>query len=104
MATTSRRKLHAVTDADVKQASAVKEKPKTVSQAAASGTVRELLTATRDRIAVAVENPRTPARDLAALTKRLMETVREIQALDAQAEEASSDAQVEDGAFDADAI
>lgn len=98
MATAPRRKLHAVTDADVPA------KPKTVSQAAMTGTVRELLTATRDRIALAVEDTSTPARDLAALTKRLMETVREIQALDAQAEEAGADAQVEDGEFDADAI
>lgn len=101
MPSSARGKLHAVTAADKP---ARPEKPKTVSQAAKNGTVRELLTATRDRIAIAVEAPETPARDLAALTKRLMETVREIQALDAQAEEASSDAQVEDGAFDADAI
>lgn len=95
---TSRRNLRAVTDEDVPA------KPKTVSQAAMTGTVRELLTATRDRIALAVEDTSTPARDLAALTKRLMETVREIQALDAQAEEAGADAQVEDGEFDEDAI
>lgn len=75
---------------------------KTVSEAAATGTVRELLTATRDRIAIAVDAPETPARDLAALTKRLMETVRDIQAIDAQSEEAGADAQVEDGAFDYD--
>lgn len=81
-------------------------KPKTVTQAASAGSARELLEAMRDRTAVAVENPNTPARDLAALTKRLMEIVREIEALDAREEqEAKEDAsQVEDGAFDASAV
>ena len=82
----------------------VLEKPKTVTQAAKGGTARELLAATRDRIAVAVEDPNTPARDLAALTKRLMETVREIEAIDARTEEAESHAEVSDGKFDAKAI
>lgn len=79
-------------------------KPKTVTQAAKGGTTRELLAATRDRIAVAVEDPQTPARDLAALSKRLMDTVREIEAIDARAQEAGSDAEVSDGEFDAEAI
>ena len=81
-------------------------KPKTVTEAANGGSVRELLTATRDRIAVAVENPNTPARDLAALTKRLMETVREIEAIDArEKQEADQDAsEVQDGEFDASAV
>jgi hypothetical protein len=79
-------------------------KPKTVTEAAKSGTTRELLSATRDRIAVAVEDPNTPARDLAALSKRLMETVREIEAIDARTEESESHAHVEDGKFDSAAI
>jgi hypothetical protein len=62
-------------------------KPKTVTEAAKGGTPRELLVATRDRIAVAVENPNTPARDLAALTKRLMEIAREIESIDARTEQ-----------------
>lgn len=77
----------------------------TVTQAAASGTTRELLVATRDRIAVAVESPLTPARDLAALTKRLMETVKEIEAIDARgANEGAAGAEVGDAKFDAAAI
>jgi hypothetical protein len=95
------RRLRAVTAADVPV------RAKSVSEAAKTGTVRELLEATRDRIAVAVENPNTPARDLAALTKRLLETVREIEALDARedADNASSAADaVQDGAFDASAV
>lgn len=80
-------------------------KPKTVTEAAASGTTRDLLVAMRDRIAVAVENPNTPARDLAALTKRLSETVKEIEAIDARHnDESAPGAEVEDGAFDASAV
>lgn len=78
---------------------------KTVTEAAASGTTRELLVATRDRIAVAVENPNTAARDLASLTKRLMETQREIEAIDARDnQEAEKGAEVTDGDFDAAAV
>jgi ribosome-binding protein aMBF1 (putative translation factor) len=79
---------------------------KTVTQAAADGSTRELLVAMRSRIASAVENPNTPARDLAALTKRLVEVVREIEAIDARndREEAGDAAAVEDGTFDASAV
>ena len=79
-------------------------KTKTITEAAKGGTTRELLAATRDRIAVAVEDPNTPARDLAALSKRLMETVREIEAIDARTEEAESHAEVSDGKFEASVI
>lgn len=83
------------------------EKPpvtKSVTEAAKSGTTRELLSAMRGRIAEAVEDPNTPARDLAALTKRLVEVVRDIEAIDARTEEAESHANVEDGKFDAAAV
>jgi len=79
-------------------------KSKSVTEAAKGGTTRELLAATRDRIAVAVEDPNTPARDLAALSKRLMETVRDIEAIDARSQESESHAEVSDGKFDAAAI
>ena len=97
-----RKPLRAVTDDDAP----VARSPKSVTQAAKAGSARDLLVAMRDRTAVAVENPNTPARDLAALTKRLMEIVREIEALDARAkQEAKEDAsQVEDGDFDASAV
>jgi len=79
--------------------------PKTVTEAAKFGTTRELLDATRDRIAEAVEAPNTAARDLAALTKRLMETQREIEAIDARdMREADQDVEVSDGIFDASAV
>ena len=82
------------------------QKPKTVTQAASGGTTRELLVSMRDRVAQDVESPNTAARDLAALTKRLMELVREIEAIDARADQEASDnaAEVEDGDFDASAV
>ena len=89
--------------ADEKRAPVV---PKTVTDAAKAGSTRELLVAMRDRVAKDVQNENTPARDLAALTKRLMEIVRDIEAIDARAEQEASEgaAKVEDGEFDASAI
>jgi hypothetical protein len=79
--------------------------PKSITEAAATGTTRELLVAMRDRIASAVQSENTPARDLAALTKRLLETVRDIEAIDARvAQEAGKSAAVTDSSFDAAAI
>lgn len=94
-------------DAPVETEAPVKTKAKSVTQAAQKGTTRELLAAMRDRIAAAVEDRYTPARDLAALTKRLMETVREIEAIDAREVESGGGAdaaKVEDGEFDASAV
>ena len=79
--------------------------PKSITEAADSGTTRELLVAMRARIAKAVEDPNTPARDLAALTKRLVEVVRDVEAIDArEAQEATKRGDATDGAFDASAI
>ena len=78
-----------------------KAPPKTVSQAAEAGTTRELLVAMRDRIARAVENPNTAARDLAALTKRLVEVVRDIEAIDAREEQDAESGPTEDEAWSA---
>ncbi|WP_418063148.1 hypothetical protein [Pimelobacter simplex] len=80
--------------------------PMTVTQAASKGTTRDLLVALRDRVATAVENPNTPARDLAALSKRLMEIDREIEAIDARAKQEAEEhgAEVEDGDFDESAV
>jgi len=77
----------------------------TVTSAAADGSRRDLLVAMRSRVATAVEDPNTPARDLAALTRRLMELAKDIEALDAAAEqEAQRGDEAEDGKFDASAI
>jgi len=59
----------------------------------------------RDRIAKTVEDPNCPPRDLAALTRRLIEIAREIEALDAAAEqEASESVDVADEDFDVSAV
>ena len=99
--TTRRTPLKAVKETD----RPVPAKPKTVTQAASEGTERELLVAMRQRIAKAVESDATSPRDLAALSKRLMEIVREIDALDARAEqEATESDRPADAPFDASAI
>lgn len=54
-----------------------------MTQAASDGSRRELLVAMRDRVAKTVEDPNTPPRDLAALTRRLLEISNEIEAIDA---------------------
>ena len=83
----------------------VPARAKTITEAADSGPTRELLVAMRARIAKAVEDPNTPARDLAALTKRLVEVVRDVEAIDArEAQEATKRDDATDGAFDASAI
>lgn len=73
---------------------------KTVAQAARSGTKREWLEAMRDRIAIAVTDLNTPTRELASLTKRLAEVMRDLEALDDDAGETPGDDPVEDEAFD----
>ena len=80
--------------------------PKTIAEAAKGGTTRDVLVASRDRIARALDDPNIAARDLASNSKRLMEIIREIEAIDARAagEEGSSADQVEDGDFDASAV
>ena len=81
-------------------------KPKTVTEAAEKGSTRELLVAMRARIAKAVEDPNTPARDLAALTKRLMEVARDIEAIDARDDQdaAEAGAAAPSKTFDASAV
>ena len=77
---------------------------KTVTKAASDGSRRELLVAMRARVATAVEDPNTPARDLAALTRRLMEIAKDIEALDVKDAGEAHSAEVSDSAFDAAAI
>lgn len=64
----------------------------TVAQAAATGNHRSLLVAMRERIASAVSDPDCPPRDLAALTRRLQDVSKEIEALDLRAKEEGADA------------
>ncbi len=80
--------------------------PKSIVQAAQSGTDRELLIAMRDRIAEDLDSRSTLARDLASLSKRLMELQREITAIAAREEQEgkAKNAAVPDEAFDASAF
>lgn len=77
----------------------------TVTTAAKDGDRLDLLTAMRDRIATAVEDSETPARDLAALTRRLLEIAKEIDVLEAAARKALEDGRhTKDERFDASAV
>lgn len=76
-----------------------------VAQAAATGDHRALLVAMRERIAVTVSNPECPPRDLAALTRRLQDIAKEIEALDLRAKEEAREGGVSpDEAWDAEAL
>lgn len=80
-------------------------RPKTITQAANVGTERELLVALRSRLAKSVEDSGTPARDLAALSRRLREVDKDIRAIDAAAQqEADERDEAADEAFDAEAL
>lgn len=67
---------------------------KTILAAADTGTRRDLLVATRKRLASACDDPNTPARDLAALTRRLLEVSKEIEAIDARTSEEAAESEV----------
>ena len=76
-----------------------------VAQAAESGDHRSLLVAMRDRIAQTVRNPDCPPRDLAALTRRLQDIAKEIEAIDLRAkQEAEEDAIAADEEWDEEAL
>lgn len=76
-----------------------------VTEAASIGTPRQLLVAMRDRVATAVEDEGTAARDLAALTRRLREISKDIEAIDArEQQEAEEHAEATDATFDPEAI
>lgn len=97
---TRRQNLRAVTPDD-KPA----KKKLDVAQAAESGDHRALLVAMRDRIALTVRNPDCPPRDLAALTRRLQDIAKEIEAIDLRAkQEADEDAIAPDEAWDEEAL
>lgn len=77
----------------------------TVTDAASLGSRRDLLVSMRSRVATAVEDFATPARDLAALTRRLMEIAKEIDAIDViSKQESEENATSADEEFDSSAI
>lgn len=55
--------------------------PRTILEAAEQGSRLEELRAMRRRLARALDDPNTPARDLAALSRRQLEIGREIEAI-----------------------
>ena len=72
----------------------------TMVEAAASGDHKALLVAMRDRIAVAVQNPECPPRDLASLTRRLAEVAREIKAMELAEQQEADESVPDDVEFD----
>jgi hypothetical protein len=65
---------------------------RTVAEAAATGSHRDLLVAMRERIAKTVSDPGCPPRDLAALTRRLQDIAKEIESIDLRARQESKEA------------
>lgn len=79
--------------------------PRTILEAAEAGSRLEELRAMRRRIARALDDPNTPARDLAALSRRQLEIGKEIEAiLIADDEERSVVANTDDEDWDEAAI
>lgn len=96
------RKLRAVADDE-----RVVKAPLSITEAAEEGDQLELLVAMRRRVATAVEDPNCPPRDLAALSRRLQEIGKEIEAMKLRAkQEADEDAgnATPDEEWDAEAI
>jgi len=77
----------------------------TILEAAEADDLLEELRSMRRRIAVTLDDSSTPARDLAALSRRQIELGRDIAAILArESQEAGRGADVTDEAFDAEAI
>lgn len=77
----------------------------TVKSAAENGTPRDLLVQLRNRIAATIDSADTPPRDLAALSRRLLDIRKEIETLDNRVEgEGKPGGAVPDESFDASAI
>ena len=94
--------LRAVKDGE----QAPKDPPKrqTVSEAAATGDQLATLVATRDRVALAISDPRCSPRDLAALTKRLDDIFEKIKTLEAGADDDDHGSEVPADEYDASAV
>lgn len=79
--------------------------PKSIAEASASGSTLDELRLMRARIARTLDDPNCPPRDLAALSRRLIEIGKEVDAIQARADQEDDPvARVEDGEFDAAAI
>lgn len=77
-----------------------------VAEAAKSGTEMDLLIAIRDRLADAVADPDCPKRELASLSLRLTNVVKEIKALESADgdDEIGKAANLPDAEFDPEAL
>lgn len=71
-----------------------------VALAAASGDTRTVQIALRDRIAAVIDSPKTSARDLAALTRRLQEIADRIAKEDAVAADQAESAETAESGDD----
>jgi len=105
-ATTRKTGLRVVKPGEAPPPAADKPKlPPTITEAAEAGDERALLVALRKKLAQTIQDSSTPARDQASLSIRLLQINRDIQAIDARAKEESQDAaEVEDEAFDPEAL
>lgn len=66
-----------------------------VQTAVEQGDRRAVLVAMRDVVAAAIDAETTSPRDLAALTRRLMDLTREIEKIDAEEREADGDSDLD---------
>ena len=78
--------------------------PQTIAEASEAGSTLDELRLMRARIARTLDDPNCPPRDLAALSRRLIEIGKEITAIESRALEDDPVAKVEDGKFNAAAI
>ena len=101
---TGKRGLRAVNPGD-KPPESSRKPPATVVQAVADGSTRDVFRTMQERIARAIDDPNIRGADLAALTRRLHELRKEIEAIDArEAQDRGQGGEVEDGDFDASAV
>lgn len=76
------RKLRAVKDGETAPTA-----PMSVLDATEHGGSRDVMAAMRKRLAASIDDPSTPARDLAALSRRLLEVDKTIREIDLAREE-----------------
>ena len=76
------RKLRAVKDGETAPTA-----PMSVLDATECGDNRDVMVTLRRRLAASIDSPETPARDLAALSRRLLEVDRTIREIDLAREE-----------------
>lgn len=76
----------------------------TVSEAASSGDHKALLIAMRDRIALTVQDPECPPRDLAALSRRLADIAKEIKGIELAERQEADEEMPDDEDFDPAAV